>query len=499
MNIKYTLILLLFSINAISQKHAFAIRNSVHQGYIILDENGKAQYDLPRYAEPIFDGIIRSGSYPSLIKIPLQNDRFPIRYLGEFYLIDMSGNTISKLHKNTEWVHPFENGISRVALKNYGDQGIFCDLYIDEDGNNVFGKIFRDGTNFLHSKAAIQYMHEDKWAIIDTKGNELLNISNLTNKPISVIMNIQEDIWKINIKNSGEYLYFSLSGEVSPDPKEFVEYKSNTIYLNQQLHKRLKKEQSNFLYRYLPRTSDHLILYDSTDNPYKTKPTVYSNQFEKKTLKVKGKSDPIVPQRMIDDFILAKNEEEYFIYKRSDLSFISSTIDMPVQVSEKVILTTKRVNDYENKNLVHIITNHTTFDPGSEYVISSNSSEISNKGDVKELILIKPSENDFSLLSQYPNVEVVSIYGFNGESMSFKSMESLESLECLNLYQCRNLSSPSLNKEKNKLAFLTIKRCNKLKHFKPDTSKWVNLKMYTIRHSQFVTGKEKKLTIVHKD
>lgn len=484
--------------NASSQNHAFAVRNSEHEGYSILDNNGVERYELPRYAEPIFDGIIRSGSYPDLIKIPLYNQIYPIRYLGNFYLIDMSGKIISKLHENTEWVHPFKNGISRVTLINYGAEKIFCDMYIDKNGNNVFGKIFRDGNNFINGKAAIKYMNEEKWVIIDDKENELLNVSALTDNPISVIVNIQEDIWKINFKNFEESLYFSISGQTSTNPNDLDKYKSNETHLKPQLINRLKKEQSHLLYKHLPRKTDHFILYDTIPNSFKKKPTIYSNQMEEKILTAEGTKDTIVPQRIVDDFIIAKSKDGFYVYNRSNLKFIGSTIDSPVQMSDKVILTTRRNGDYEKKNLIHLISEDKELTTNLGYKIISNQSKISNKEEIKELILINPSEKDFSSIHQYRNLEVVSIYKYEGESIDMNVFSSLEFFESLNFYECRKLLPNSLNLNENNIEFLTIKRCNKLKNFSPDESKWKNLKMYTLRNIRKTTGKEKKITVGNK-
>lgn len=382
------LIFILFMMDSpgvLGQDFALAIRKSEHQGYAIFDQDSNSKFQLPRYAEPIFDGKIRHSFYPNLIKIPLFKNRFPVRYLGEFYLINLHGDIISKLPEETEWVHPFDSGISRVSLINFGKERAFNDMYIDQNGKNIFNKVFEDGSNFIEGKAAVKYLEEENWAIINTEGKELLNISNLIEKPISVVHNFQKNIWKIVLQNEREEIYFSTSGQVANDPKEFSQY------------------------------------------------------------------------------IQIENNIDSFFYERLLI-------------------------DQSQREQIKSIKN-------DDYRISTNTAEKIGPKEIKELILENPSKNDLSSITKFKNLEVLSIHGLKGEKFDFQYLRDLKLLECLNFIECRELIASSLNSGKTNLEFLSIKKCNKLKNFKPDKSKWVNLKMYAVRHKRKVTELKKTLAI----
>lgn len=142
-------LLILFQILLVSpiygQGNIYAIRNYDYLGYTVLNSNGEELFELPYNSEPVFDNIIRSGGYPNAISIPLNDDKFPVKYGEHFYIVDISGSVIGELHSNTEWVYNWNTSIPRTSLIHYPHDGSFKDIFIDNNGNHKFNRsVFKD-------------------------------------------------------------------------------------------------------------------------------------------------------------------------------------------------------------------------------------------------------------------------------------------------------------------------------------------------------------------
>lgn len=488
--------ILIGAVDSNCQTNLYAVRASAYQGYSVLDNEGQIKFELPRYAEPIFDGIIRSGSYPDVLSIPVVNGNLPIRFLENFYIIDTLGTVTRKLHEETEWVHPFNSNKSRVSLFREGNPRLFRDMYITSNGENPFGnKIFMDGKDYIAGKAVVQDFEDKDWKIIDSTGVQILNISHKFKKLISTVNNIQKDIWQVSFQDNTS-AYISSSGKTNTEIETFPSYNAVSFNLNRNLKQRLSSYE---LRNYSPNERNNYILYDTIKGSFKTKPVIYSDDYETKYLKDKTSGDTLTPYRIIGNSIVAMSDKHYHIYNKSDLEYITTTEIRPFLVTENLIVSNERIDDYRKENLVLSLDNKIIFDPNSNYKIRVNTDSTSIENiEIKELVLINPTKTELQNLSLFENIEVITIVNLSYDELPWYEFNSLNKLEVLNLIRCQLITAEELNRESSQIEFLNIKGGKLLKHFRPDEDKWTALQMYSKGHLRYTTKNKRKLTVSNK-
>lgn len=454
---------LLFQILLLSpiygQGNVYAIRNHDYLGYTVLNSKGKVLFELPYNSEPVFDDIIRSGAYPNAISIPLNDKKFPVKYGEHFYIVDISGSVINKLHSNTEWVYDWNNLIPRTSLIHYPHHGSFKDIFIDNNGNQKFSNtVFEDADDFLNGTAVVRRDENETWVLIDEKGRDIFDIQSKLEGDSETLYNAFHDIWSYRKASTYEEFYVSRNGVNSKSLSEVIKAQYNL-----DIDSSLISNQSIKISKFLFDSNQDRIFLTTIDQQRNIIQGIYDRELNRIEVAKPSTDGRYSYLRDQDDFIYgtfehSNGDKESIVIDIESNKIVYRTNNTVQLVNDGSVLINKRPN-----YLIVDFKGHTLFD--------------SDIGTKSNYLIVKDS---FESMKVSDSIDVLEIRGFKGQNLTPSILKQLEFVKTLVLTECRELYEGQLTKQNlPNIENIIIKRCNNLKHYNPWKHDFDNLISYT--------------------